>query len=135
MIQTIVLVIQVIAALGLIGLVLLQQGKGADAGASFGSGASQTVFGSSGSGNFLTRTTAILATLFFLSSLGLAYFAKHSTQSGEIHFDTATAPTTTKVEKASVGDLPAAPVVENKVAPASDLPAAPEKKPEQKTGK
>lgn len=126
MIQTIVLVIQVIAALGLIGLVLLQQGKGADAGASFGSGASQTVFGSTGSGNFLTRTTAILATLFFLSSLGLAYFAKHSTQSGEIHFDTAAAPT--KVEKAPVGDLPAAPVVNNKpAAPASDLPAAPEK--------
>ncbi len=127
MIQTVVLIIQVTASLGLIGLVLLQQGKGADAGASFGSGASQTVFGSSGSGNFLTRTTAVLATLFFLASLGLAYFSKHATQSGAVNFDTVAAPAA-KVEKAPVGDLPAAPVVNNKpAAPASDLPAAPEK--------
>lgn len=76
--QTILLVIQVISALCLIGLVLVQQGKGADAGASFGGGASQTVFGSSGSGNFLTRTTAIFATVFFATSLLLAYFTKQS---------------------------------------------------------
>lgn len=123
--QTILLVIQVISALGLIGLVLLQQGKGADAGASFGSGASQTVFGSTGSGNFLTRTTAILATIFFLSSLGLAYFAKYATQSGDVHFDVAPV---SKVEPAPVGDLPAAPAIsaDKAAAPASDLPSAPE---------
>ena len=57
----------------LIGLVVLQQGKGAEAGAAFGSGASQTVFGSQGSANFLTRSTAMLATLFFLICLGLTY--------------------------------------------------------------
>ncbi len=79
--QTILLVIQVISALCLIGLVLVQQGKGADAGASFGGGASQTVFGSSGSGNFLTRTTSILATVFFVTSLLLAYFTKQNIES------------------------------------------------------
>lgn len=76
---TILIVIQVIAAIALIGLILIQHGKGADAGASFGAGASQTVFGSSGSGNFLTRMTAILATVFFVTSLGLAYVGKQST--------------------------------------------------------
>lgn len=62
---SVLLVIYLLAALGVIGLVLIQQGKGADMGASFGAGASNTVFGASGSGNFLTRTTAILATVFF----------------------------------------------------------------------
>jgi len=62
-------------AIGLIGLVLIQHGKGADAGAAFGSGASATVFGARGSGNFLSRSTAVLAALFFLTSIALAYFA------------------------------------------------------------
>src|SRR5690554_1726229 len=62
-----------VIAVTLIGLVLVQRGRGADIGAAFGSGASQTVFGSRGSGSFLTRITAALATLFFISSLGLAY--------------------------------------------------------------
>lgn len=85
--QTILLVIQVLSAVALVGLILIQQGKGADMGASFGSGASQTVFGSGGSGNFLTRTTAILATVFFLSSLGMAYVAKRQSESeGQIQF-------------------------------------------------
>jgi|WetSurMetagenome_2_1015567.scaffolds.fasta_scaffold01617_9 preprotein translocase subunit SecG len=70
-------VIHVLAALGLIGLVLLQHGKGADAGAAFGSGASSTVFGSRGAGSFLSRTTAILAATFFCTSLVLAYFNTH----------------------------------------------------------
>ena len=78
--QTIVVVIHVIGAVAIVGLVLLQQGKGADAGASFGAGASQTVFGSSGSGNFLVRATTVAATLFFVTSLLLAVFA--SNQSG-----------------------------------------------------
>lgn len=74
--QTIVVVVHVIVAVVIVGLVLLQQGKGADAGASFGAGASQTVFGSSGSGNFLVRATTIAATIFFVTSLALAIFAR-----------------------------------------------------------
>lgn len=65
------LVVFLIVAIGLVGLVMLQQGKGADMGASFGAGASGTLFGSSGSGNFMTRMTAVLATLFFIISLVL----------------------------------------------------------------
>ncbi|MFA3790376.1 preprotein translocase subunit SecG [Aliiglaciecola sp. SL4] len=65
----ILIVVYLVVALMLIGMVLIQQGKGADMGASFGGGGSNTVFGSSGSGNFMTRTTAILATLFFVISL------------------------------------------------------------------
>ena len=65
------LVVFLIVAIGLVGLIMLQQGKGADMGASFGAGASATLFGSSGSGNFMTRMTALLATLFFIISLVL----------------------------------------------------------------
>lgn len=74
---TLVLVVHVIAALGVIGLVLLQHGKGADMGAAFGGGSSGSLFGATGSANFLSRATAILATVFFLTSLGLAYLATH----------------------------------------------------------
>ncbi|MFC2973405.1 preprotein translocase subunit SecG [Azotobacter bryophylli] len=80
MLETVVVVFHLLAALGVIALVLLQQGKGADAGASFGSGASATVFGSQGSSTFLSRVTAILATLFFLTSLGLGFVAKQKTE-------------------------------------------------------
>ena len=76
MLDTIIVVLHLLGAIGVVVLVLLQQGKGADAGASFGSGASATVFGSQGSTTFLSRVTAILATGFFLTSLGLAYVAK-----------------------------------------------------------
>ena len=72
---SIVLSIHVIVGLGVIGLVLMQHGKGADAGAAFGGGASGSVFGASGSANFLSRTTAVLATLFFITSLTLSYLA------------------------------------------------------------
>lgn len=74
-IQTIVLIAHTVIALLIIVLVLLQRGKGADAGAAFGSGASSTVFGSQGSSNFFSRTTAILAASFFISSLSLAYLS------------------------------------------------------------
>jgi preprotein translocase subunit SecG len=73
--QKIVLIAHTIIAVAIIGLVLLQRGKGADAGAAFGSGASGTVFGARGSSNFFSRTTAILATIFFASSLTLAYMS------------------------------------------------------------
>ncbi len=72
-VQTLAVVVHVLLAASIIGLVLLQRGKGADAGAGFGAGASGTVFGSRGSGSFLSRTTAIMATLFFVTSLGLSY--------------------------------------------------------------
>lgn len=75
--EQILLAIHVLASIGVIGLVLIQQGKGSEVGASFGSGASQTIFGSQGTGNFLTRLTAIFATLFFATSLGLGYMATH----------------------------------------------------------
>ncbi len=77
MLYNIILVIHVLIATGLIALVLLQQGKGADAGAAFGGGASGTVFGSQGSASFLTRTTAVLATLFFATSLTLFTLASN----------------------------------------------------------
>jgi preprotein translocase subunit SecG len=70
---TVLVVVQVLVSVSLIGLILIQHGKGADAGAAFGSGASGTVFGSRGSANFLSRATGILAALFFLTSLSLAY--------------------------------------------------------------
>lgn len=74
--ESIVVVVHIVLAIAIIAFVMLQQGKGADAGASFGGGASQTVFGSSGSGNFLSRTTGYLAAAFFATSLGLAVYAK-----------------------------------------------------------
>ena len=70
---SVVLVVHILAALGVIGLVLLQHGKGADMGAAFGSGSSGSLFGATGSANFLSRTTAVLATVFFVTSLSLAY--------------------------------------------------------------
>ena len=76
MLETVIVVLHLLGAIGVVALVLLQQGKGADAGASFGSGASATVFGSQGSSTFLSRVTAILATAFFITSMGLAFFAK-----------------------------------------------------------
>lgn len=71
---TIILTIQMLSALGMIGLVLVQHGKGADMGAAFGSGGSGSLFGATGSANFLSRTTAVLATVFFVCTLALAYF-------------------------------------------------------------
>ncbi len=73
MLFSLILIVHVLVAIALIGLVLIQHGKGADVGAAFGAGASQTVFGASGSGSFLTRATSILATVFFITSLSLAY--------------------------------------------------------------
>ena len=105
---TILTVIHILAALGIIGLVLIQHGKGADAGAAFGAGAaggaSGSVFGAQGSGNFLSRSTAILATVFFVTSLSLAYMAQ-----------------STKDKPTSL--LESATQTEQTEAPASDIPA------------
>ena len=72
MLQTVVMVVQLLAAIGVIVLVLLQHGKGADMGAAFGSGASGSLFGATGSANFLSRSTAVAAAIFFACTLGLA---------------------------------------------------------------
>jgi preprotein translocase subunit SecG len=79
---TIILTVQMLSALAMIGLILVQHGKGADMGAAFGSGGSGSLFGASGSANFLSRTTAVLATVFFVCTLALAYFGNLRPNSG-----------------------------------------------------
>ena len=83
--QTLVLVIHILAAIGIVVLVLLQHGKGADMGAAFGSGSAGSLFGSAGASNFLSRTTAVLAAVFFATSLGLTYFSGPSKSGSVIH--------------------------------------------------
>jgi len=90
-IQTIVLIAHTVVALLIIILVLLQRGKGADAGAAFGSGASSTVFGSQGSSNFFSRSTAVLATAFFISSLSLAYLSSQQADTPDSLIESVTA--------------------------------------------
>jgi preprotein translocase subunit SecG len=104
-VETLVLILHILVALGMIALILLQQGKGAEAGASFGSGASNTVFGASGSANFLTKSTAVLTTIFFLTSLTLAVFAKHHSQA----LYSLTAPTTAPASTTPSTTNPATP--------------------------
>jgi len=82
--ENLITIIHVLAAAGVIGLVLLQHGKGADMGAAFGSGASGSLFGVSGSSNFLSRATAICVAVFFATSLTLAYMASHRSGSGSV---------------------------------------------------
>jgi preprotein translocase subunit SecG len=117
MLRTIVTISHVLLAAGIIGLVLLQRGKGAEAGAAFGAGASGTVFGARGSANFLSRTTAVLATLFFITSLGLAWLSGQRTEPDSV-LDRA--PVTAPAEDSLPGVLP---LPEND---AGDLPALPE---------
>mgnify|MGYP001317932265 CR=1 FL=1 len=85
--QTIILIIHVLLAIALIVLILVQHGKGADAGAAFGSGASSTVFGARGSANFLTKITTIIALIFFVTSISLAYFASNKTSDSKSLID------------------------------------------------
>jgi len=89
--QTTVLIIHTLIALSIIGLVLIQRGKGAEAGAAFGAGASGTVFGSRGSTSFFSRTTAVLATAFFATSLTLAYISSQRTGTPESLIENASA--------------------------------------------
>lgn len=83
---TVILAIQLLTAIAMVGLILVQHGKGADMGAAFGSGGSGSLFGATGSANFLSRTTAVLATAFFVSTLMLAYFgtARPAVSSGSV---------------------------------------------------
>ena len=82
--ETLIWVVHVLAAVGVIGLVLMQHGKGADMGAAFGSGASGSLFGASGSANFLSRATGVLAAVFFATSLSLTYISSHKTKSAGV---------------------------------------------------
>jgi len=125
--QLILTVLHLVLAIGLIALVLLQHGKGADAGAAFGSGASSTVFGAQGSGSFLSRSTAIIATLFFLTSIALAYFAvRVSEPAGLMDGIDVSVPVSPRPETRA--DLPAVPdampddAASPKADAASDLP-------------
>ena len=112
--HTIVLIVHIIAALGLIGLVLLQHGKGADMGAAFGSGSSGSLFGVSGSANLLSRATAAMVTVFFITSLTLGYLASHTAkQSSVVQVQQNAAPPTAKpvdpskpAEPSSAKDVP-----------------------------
>ena len=111
-------VVHVLAALGLIGLVLIQHGKGADAGASFGGGGSQTVFGSAGSANFLTRATAMLAVVFFITSMGLAWMARQEAEGVRSFL-----PELETLEQQE-DDVPAAPADSDVQATMSEVPVA-----------
>lgn len=101
----VLIVIYLLVALSIIGLVLIQQGKGADMGASFGGGSSGTLFGSSGAGNFLTRSTGVLATLFFLISLILGNITAEKANKVD-EFETLSAPIIEVIEKAKDADVP-----------------------------
>ncbi|MEO6697019.1 MAG: preprotein translocase subunit SecG [Gammaproteobacteria bacterium] len=126
---TALLVIDVLACAALIGLILLQHGKGADVGAAFGSGASQTVFGSQGSASFLTRSTGVLAVVFFAASLGLAYLSGQQTKGKGLveHLAPVTAPAD-KPAPAPQTDLPpqsSAPAERGATDPITGLPTRP----------
>jgi preprotein translocase subunit SecG len=115
--ETLFWVFHIIVAITVIALVLLQHGKGADMGAAFGSGSSGSLFGATGSANFLSRSTAIVATLFFLTSLGLAYFGLQQHKPAASVLDRTTVPATTK-QPAAPAQVP----VQNNGSKAGDIP-------------
>ncbi|WP_326543781.1 preprotein translocase subunit SecG [Pseudorhodoferax sp.] len=108
-----VLAVQILSALGMIGLILIQHGKGADMGAAFGSGSAGSLFGASGSANFLSRTTAVLALVFFVATLSLAYFGNRQPASaGSVLERAVTVPEAPASQiPGSATSVPAAPVV------------------------
>ena len=112
---TVIITAHVLVALAIIGLVLLQHGKGADMGSGFGGGSSGSLFGATGSANFLSRATAVLATVFFLTSLGLAYLATNKPRTGGGVLD---AVKTQPAEKAAAKPAPEKPAAEVPKAPA-----------------
>ena len=130
-IHTILLVLQSLVSIALIGFILVQHGKGADAGAAFGSGASSTVFGSRGSGNFLTRTTTVLAIIFLCNSLLLGYISTQSVkQQGSLLDEEPVVHEQVKEKKQETQDSnainPADLPLDYTEAPASDIPDIPE---------
>jgi preprotein translocase subunit SecG len=116
--ESVVLALHVIVAVTLIGFVLLQHGKGADMGAAFGSGSSGSLFGAAGSANFLSRTTAILATVFFLSSLALTYLGANRAAPKDIMQQGTTQKAPEAPAKSSEIPQPAAPATAPTAAPA-----------------
>ncbi len=110
---TVLLTVQMLSALAMIGLILIQHGKGADMGAAFGSGGSGSLFGASGSANFLSRTTAVLATVFFVCTLALAYFGnlRPATSSSVLETVTAPAPAVAPAGEVPVAPAPVAPQI------------------------
>ena len=116
--ETLVLVVHVLAAAGVIGLVLLQHGKGADMGAAFGSGASGSLFGVSGSSNFMSRATAIFVAIFFATSLTLAYFSSHPEVGSSV----------VKLHTAAPVSAPASDAAGGAVEPAQSKPVEPSAK-------
>ena len=120
---TILVVVHLFLAIGLVALILIQHGKGADAGAAFGSGASATVFGARGSANFLSRTTGFLALAFFVTSLALAWSAMQTARdAGLMTEETVAVPAETEVPLVDKSDVPAMPA-EQKAE--SDVPVVP----------
>jgi preprotein translocase subunit SecG len=124
---TVLLAVQMLTALGMIGLILIQHGKGADMGAAFGSGSSGSLFGASGSANFLSRTTAVLAAVFFACTLALAYFGNlRPADSGSV-LDRAAAPATAPAPapaaSGAAAQIPA--TAAPAAAPSTSAPAAP----------
>jgi len=117
--QTLVLLLHVLCAVGIVVLVLLQHGKGADMGAAFGSGSAGSLFGSAGAANFLSRTTAILAAIFFATSLGLTYFSAPSKSGGVTqHLDVPAS----KTEATPAAPAPSAPAPKGDVDKSSQIP-------------
>ena len=126
-ILTIVLAVQMLTALGMIGLILVQHGKGADMGAAFGSGGSGSLFGASGSANFLSRTTGILAAVFFVCTLLLAYFGNAQPRTGTSVLEGAAVTAPAALPAASgAAQIPAsaAPASAGATVPAPAVPAA-----------
>jgi len=121
--QTILVVFHLFLALGLVGLVLMQHGKGADAGAAFGAGASGTVFGATGAANFLSRATAALATLFFITSMALAWFAMQVTEQKGL-MDSVAVPVEEAAPEVQIPVTPQAPTAQPSEVPVIPLPAA-----------
>ena len=124
-IQTTILIIHTLIALGIIGLVLLQRGKGADAGAAFGAGASGTVFGARGSGSFFSRATAVLATAFFATSLTLAYLSSQRTTGPESLLENAPAVEAAPATPAAEEEVPAVLPELDESEPAAETPGVP----------
>lgn len=121
--ESIVVIVHVIVAIAIVGLVLLQQGKGADAGAAFGSGSSNTVFGSGGSGNFLTRSTSVAATIFFITSLTLAIYARDNTGLGAVDGMPVVNPSL--LEQPVATDIPQVESSQSPASDSSDVPVVP----------
>jgi len=122
--ETAILVLHVLVAIAMTALILLQQGKGAEMGASFGGGSSQTVFGAAGAASFLTRFTAVLAAIFLVTSLSLAIYARKNAESYGVVPGTPVEAVTT--DSKPVGDVPVAPAAASQPA-GGDVPAAPAK--------